>query len=825
MMFRFRLFLIVILSCSSLLLAGCKSDEEKAEQFYQSGLTLYEEGDSERALVELRNVFNYDGFHKEARQTYANILVELGRKQEAYSQYLRLIEQYPDTVDVRVTLAEMAIATGNSEEAERHGSAAQKLAPDRLDVKAIGLAVAYRDASLARDNDARAQVAEEATQLLAQMRAEDMSDNAALVRVVIDNLARSETPTDALPALNAALEQDPEARDLNLLRAQLLAASGDVAGTGAQLRKMVEIFPDDTDIQKSLMSWYLSQKDMDGAEAYLRELAGDDTGPAEKHVSVIQFLQATQGRPAARDELARLIAVNADTQNEDFYRSMLALMDYEDGEAESAIADMRTILDGAEPGEQTLRMKAMLAQMLIGQGDTTAADTVLAGILAEDSSNVPALKMRASRMIDQDRVGEAIIDLRAALDQSPRDAGILTLMALAHERDGDIDLMGERLALAVEVSNSAPAEAMRYAQFLVSQGRDAVAVSVLDDARRAAPANVSLLLSLADLYQKGRDWPQAQSIAQTLKQIDTAQARQAATELEARILQGQNRTEDSLALLEAQIGEGTDASEKEIARTTGLIVQTHVRNGKDDLARAAVGQALAAHPSNGDLLLLAANFHAYMGETAEAERGYRDLMERFPSSELPVRLLINLLESTGRRDDADTVLDGALEKAPAQANLLFMKAGRLERKGDIDGAIDIYEQLYALNSGSTIVANNLASLLSTYREDDQSLERATKIARRLRDTSNPAFQDTYGWIAYRRGNAEEALKYLEPAAAALTNDPLVQYHLGMVYADLERTDEARKTLANALDRAGDSPLPQFETARETLAKLEGKTDP
>lgn len=824
-MTRLRLFLMMILSCSGLLLAGCQSDEEKAEQFYQSGLALYQESDLERALLELRNVFNHDGFHKDARQTYANILVELGRLQEAYSQYLRLIEQYPDTVDVRVTLAEMAITNNDWQEVERHGNAAMQLAPERLDVRALGIVLSYRDASIANDAEARSTLAADAKALLEQIRADGLPENAALVRVVIDSLVRGETPTDALPVVNDALEHSPEAPDLNMLKAQLLATSGDVAGTGAQLEKMFDMDPDNADVQKALLNWYLAQNDLDGAEAYMRKLGGAMTGPTEKHVGVVQFLQMTRGRPAAREELNRLISANAGTANEDFYRSLLALMDYEEGNSEGAIADMRSILEGAEPGAETLKMKTMLARMLLEQGDTAGADALVAEVLSEDSSNVPALKMRAARIIDQDRSGEAIIDLRTALGQSPRDPEILTLMALAHERDGDTELMGERLALAVEVSNSGAPEAIRYARFLISQGRNPVAISVLNDALNNAPRNVELLLLLADLHLQARDWPQAQTIAQTLSRIDTPQAQQAMTELQARILLGQNRTDESMALLQGQLDQGEDATGSEVARATGLIVQTQIRSGKVDAARATLDEALTTHPDNADLQLLDANLHALMGEVDEAERGYRALIARFPNNDFPVRILINMLTSMGRTADAAAVLDDALENAPEQSNLLFLKAGSLESAGDIDGAIAIYEKLYGLHSNNTLVANNLASLLATHHTDEQSLARAATIVRRLRGTQNPAFQDTYGWIAYRRGNTQEALEYLEPAAAALTTDPLVQYHLGMTYVALDRGEDARKALTNALDLAGDSDLPQFETARQTLAELDATPAP
>jgi tetratricopeptide (TPR) repeat protein len=150
---------------------------------------------------------------------------------------------------------------------------------------------------------------------------------------------------------------------------------------------------------------------------------------------------------------------------------------------------------------------------------------------------------------------------------------------------------------------------------------------------------------------------------------------------------------------------------------------------------------------------------------------------------------------------------------------MWIKAGEYEKAKKFDSAIKVYEDLYKNDSNSMIIANNLASLITTYRDDVESLERAFAIARRLRESKIPAFQDTYGWIEYRRGNFEDALKYLEPAAAGLPKDPLAQFHLGMVYAALNDTAKARESLSRAIEIAGDSPLQQLKIAKETLDGL------
>jgi tetratricopeptide (TPR) repeat protein len=163
---------------------------------------------------------------------------------------------------------------------------------------------------------------------------------------------------------------------------------------------------------------------------------------------------------------------------------------------------------------------------------------------------------------------------------------------------------------------------------------------------------------------------------------------------------------------------------------------------------------------------------------------------------------------------------------PEAAELAWAEAGYRERDGDIDGAIAIYEDLYARAPDSAIVANNLASLLATWRDDEASLERAWTVARRLRGVDVGAFQDTYGWIAYRRGQLDEALAHLEPAARALPQDPLVQYHLGMVYVGLNRSEEALRQLRLAVEVAGPGDSrPQFQAARDEIARLEAAPAP
>ncbi|HEX9859515.1 MAG TPA: tetratricopeptide repeat protein [Paracoccaceae bacterium] len=821
---RAGLFSALILT-ASLALSGCDSAEERAEKHFQSGMELLEAGDVDRALVEFRNVFKLNGQHKEARLTYARIQRERGLIEEAYGQYLRLIEQYPDNLEGRRALGEMAIGRLDWAEATRHVRAARDLAPDDSAVIAMNAALDYRQALLGRDELAAAQAV-----AMARTALEQDPDLIIARRVVIDQLMREAAWPAALAEIGTALERDPGNLSLHGVKLKVLAVLQDQPGIGAHLQVMFALFPENQHIRQALIFWYVQNDDPAGAEAFLRRLTEtDDPVAAEQaRVDLVQFLLRTAGPAAARAELDRLVETGG---NPVLYRSLRASINFDSADdaggdtgggaaaRAGAIAEMEAILQDAPPSEQTRNMKTTLARMLEATGNHVGARARVEEILAEDPSHVAALKMRAAWLIAEDRPGEAVTALRMALDQDPRDAGILTLMAEAHLRDGSRQLAGERLALAVEVSGQRAAESLQYAAFLAEDARLSTAETVLLDAQRRAPADVPLLAALGDLYLRMADWPRVDDVVQQLERIGTDEARNTANRARVVRLFRQQKFDESIALLQQladQSGSGLE--------TAALIVRTQLQNGKLDQAEAYLDALLAEHPQDDRLLFLRAGVHAIAGETDRAEALYRALAAKAPASAAPVRALYGMLRAAERPDAARKVLDEGLAASGNAPELLLLKAGLDEAEGDIEGAIAIYEELYAQNSANPVLANNLASLIASHREDAESLERAFAIARRLRGATVPAFQDTYGWIEYRRGNYDEALAHLEPAAAGLPEDPLVQLHLGLTYVALERIDEARSSLVRALDIAADSPLPQFARAREVLAGLPAAPD-
>ena len=204
------------------LLSFCDTAEERAEAHFQAGLDLLEAGDVDRALVEFRNVFKLEGTHREARRIYAEAERARGNIREAYGQYLRLVEQYPDSLPGQRALAEIALEGDDWETARRHASLAAELDPEDRLVQAVIATVAYRDA-LSDDDSA----AVEAAVTKAQALVEEDPDLMIAWRVVIDDLTRKQEWTAALSAVDTALTQDPDSRELYTIRLGVLNQLGE----------------------------------------------------------------------------------------------------------------------------------------------------------------------------------------------------------------------------------------------------------------------------------------------------------------------------------------------------------------------------------------------------------------------------------------------------------------------------------------------------------------------------------------------------------------------------------------------------------------------
>ena len=302
-----RLSTFLVLLVATIGLAGCKTSDERAEEHFQNALKLIEAGDFARAGVEFRNVFDMNGEHRDARKTFAAMLREQGDLRQSYSQYLRLIEQHHDDVDARLALAEMALTSNDLEETQRHVDAGLTADPSNLRLKAVKAGLSYSQGLKTKTDTLTETGLAEAQALLA-----DLPDNLVLQRVRVDDSVRTESPADALAVIDEAIRTAPQDMGFQRQRLVLLNQLGRTSDITAQLEKMVELFPNDTDMERTLIAWYIDQEAFDEAEGFLRNKSASSTGDDTPQLDLIAFLARYRSAQAALDEVETLIAADPD---------------------------------------------------------------------------------------------------------------------------------------------------------------------------------------------------------------------------------------------------------------------------------------------------------------------------------------------------------------------------------------------------------------------------------------------------------------------------------------------------------------------------------
>jgi len=154
-----------------------------------------------------------------------------------------------------------------------------------------------------------------------------------------------------------------------------------------------------------------------------------------------------------------------------------------------------------------------------------------------------------------------------------------------------------------------------------------------------------------------------------------------------------------------------------------------------------------------------------------------------------------MLMEQGRHEQALDLLIEAVANQPGSLDLLYGRAMAAVQADRLELAEQDLRVIIQRDSQNAIALNALGYTLAD-RTDRQGealrlIERALAL-----DPDNPAILDSMGWVLFRLGQAEQALPYLERAAAGDFHPEIVS-HLMEVLWTLGREQEAQALLARA----------------------------
>lgn len=765
-----------------LAVAGCDAPEDKAQSYFQRGMATMAAGVLDKAALDFRNVLKLDENHAQALLALAQIEEKRGNFEAAIKLYGALAERDAQNFDARVRLAQLFLAAGQADAASIHAGQAKRLKPADPRVLVIEAGLALSRGKL-----------DEAARLANEVLRISPGDNTALMVLVSERVAASD-PEGALKIIEQGLAADTRNLGLQILKLRTLQGMGDGPDVENQLVRLTELFPDTPAFHDGLVAWYLDKGRNADAERAARRFARSHAGDDAAQFKLALIVSRTAGAAAALAEL-KDIAESFPRDDEAKYTNLKiaeAQLADKAGRPEAAIAMLRDLTLSATDEDSRKLARVRLAQALAEMKQWDEAAEVSEAVLAGDARNAEALSVRGAVRLSRGDSAGAAADLAKAQAASPSAPNIALLLGEAHERLGSAALAEEQYSKALALSGFAPESGLRLARFLMRYGRAARAMEVMEDVRASGQADRQALLLLAQLKLSARDFEGAMAVADQVQTANASGTDGAAAQIRAAALAGLNRQEEAITLLQSSLPQSSDRHAAEVD-----LISAHVAAG--DLAGAERLARARLESASGDARahILYGSVLAAAGRGGEAEAAFKAAASLHDSSARGATALAKFYLREGQLEKAEDAALAGLAKSPASTPLRLLLAEILETGGKFDEAIMEYERLLQSDPASTVVANNLASLLSAREGDPKALERAFTIASRFQNSDVPQFLDTLGWIHHLRGDHHAALALLKRAAEKLPNSGTVHYHLGMV---LKHTGQAELS-ATSLERA------------------------
>ena len=334
-----------------------------------------------------------------------------------------------------------------------------------------------------------------------------------------------------------------------------------------------------------------------------------------------------------------------------------------------------------------------------------------------------------------------------------------------------------------------------YARVLTAAQRYPDAIAQLDTATRAEPQVAPPWLSLGALHLELRHPREAEAALLTYVQLLQANPQgdrpAAATD-----------DDDDNVLTPAQ------------GLTQAWLLLSQAADQRGDFAAAETWLAKIDNPQRAlEVQTRRASILARQGKVKEA----RELVQRLPEKTPEDGRSKLLAEAQVLRDvklwsDANTVLAGANERFPNDPDLLYEQSMMSEKLNRLDEMERLLRKVIELKPEYHHAYNALGYSLA---ERNLRLPEAKSLIQKALELvpGEPFITDSLGWVEFRMGNREEALRLLRSAYAARP-DAEIGAHLGEVLWVTGQRDEARRILREARNRDSNN-----DVLREMLARL------
>ncbi|MBX3020334.1 MAG: tetratricopeptide repeat protein [Bdellovibrionales bacterium] len=183
--------------------------------------------------------------------------------------------------------------------------------------------------------------------------------------------------------------------------------------------------------------------------------------------------------------------------------------------------------------------------------------------------------------------------------------------------------------------------------------------------------------------------------------------------------------------------------------------------------------------------------------------------------------LATLLDDQKNFKKALKMLTVAVERFPSNTQLRFFLGTMQDRMGNPKETIAQMTKVIEQDEDHVQALNYLAY---TYAELGDNLDQAESLAARaLKLQPNDGYiLDTLGWIHFKRGRIEDAIKYLEAAYKLRSDEAIIAEHLGDAYLRHQMWQKAQRMYQKAAQLEGEGT--RYGKIQEKLANIRSQTE-
>lgn len=797
-MFHFKLVSpmkhITFIFCSIVLatqLASCSSPEEKAAGYVANADALFEEGVIKKAEIEYKNALQINQNLPDAWYGLARIHERKQQWRKAYAALSRIREANPEHINGRIMLGQLLLASNQIDEALQEAKEIMDMAPNDVRVHSLMAAVQFRleNYELAQASVDRA------------LEIDPTNSEAILVRARV--FMTEKKYQQAISLLDRTIGSNPQNVSLYLMKIQAYQESGDQFAIEAVYKALVDQFPKNIGFRHALARYYIQANDLEKAEQILEKIVESDPDNIEEGKRLISFKYQYR----SVDEAIALLQKFID-QNSKEYELRFNLGGYyeQNQNPEEAARVYQGIIDDDGVQANGLEARNKMALLSIKADEQEKAKEYVDEVLSLDKGNENALLLRSGFRISDRQYDDAVIDLRTVLRDNPNSIKAHALMGGAYLAMGSTELALESYYKAFEFNPALPAVANQLASIFVRQNNPKRADEILLKSMQQGNQSLDSLKQLIQVKLALQEWEQAEKLAQQLKKVEGQEA--LTQQVMGIVFQGREQQGESIDAFRRAHELAPESSSPIVA-----LVRTYVKNGRTDDARQFLTSVISENGDNITAHLLLGQLNQVESKPLEAIEQYERVIEINPKLVTGYRNLAAVYIREDNAVKAEEVLLEGITAIPDSPALGISLASLYERQKAFNKAIKIYESLLEKQSDLIVARNNLASLLTDHRDDQDSLDRARSLAAEFRNSEIPQFQDTYAWAAVRSGiNLEEAVVLLEGIVKKNDKVGVYHYHLGEAYRKKGDSSNASAYLEKAVELE----KPDSDTAR--LAK-------